>query len=107
MSPSSRRAGTWRGHRPGGSLGSRCDCWEDVLIMRVLFVSCPSAGHVYPMFSLAWALRAAGHEVLVASSAAIAQDIREAGLAAVATHGPVGTAEGMMHGRTFDENAGA
>jgi len=36
--------------------------------MRVLFVSTPGAGHVFPMVPLAWALRAAGHEVLVATT---------------------------------------
>jgi UDP:flavonoid glycosyltransferase YjiC (YdhE family) len=36
--------------------------------MRVLFVSSPGAGHVFPMVPLAWALRAAGHEVLVATT---------------------------------------
>ncbi|SDM76575.1 nucleotide disphospho-sugar-binding domain-containing protein [Allokutzneria albata] len=36
--------------------------------MRVLFVSSPGVGHVFPMVPLAWAFRAAGHEVLVATS---------------------------------------
>lgn len=36
--------------------------------MRVMFVSSPGAGHVFPMVPLAWALRAAGHEVLVATT---------------------------------------
>ncbi len=35
--------------------------------MRVLFVSYPAIGHVFPTVPLAWALRAAGHEVLVAT----------------------------------------
>jgi UDP:flavonoid glycosyltransferase YjiC (YdhE family) len=34
--------------------------------MRVLFTSAPMYGHLYPMVPLAWALRVAGHEVLVA-----------------------------------------
>lgn len=33
--------------------------------MRVLFVSSPGIGHVFPMVPLAWALRASGHDVLV------------------------------------------
>jgi UDP:flavonoid glycosyltransferase YjiC (YdhE family) len=35
--------------------------------MRVLFVTVPAAGHIFPMVPLAWALRADGHRVLVAS----------------------------------------
>ncbi|GAA1904909.1 nucleotide disphospho-sugar-binding domain-containing protein [Streptantibioticus ferralitis] len=35
--------------------------------MRVLFVSYPAIGHVFPTVPLQWALRAAGHEVLVAT----------------------------------------
>lgn len=35
--------------------------------MKVLFVSAPLLGHVFPMVPLARALRAAGHEVLVAT----------------------------------------
>ena len=36
--------------------------------MRVLVVSAPGVGHVFPMVPLTWALRAAGHDVLVATS---------------------------------------
>ncbi|MCP2164994.1 nucleotide disphospho-sugar-binding domain-containing protein [Goodfellowiella coeruleoviolacea] len=36
--------------------------------MRVLIVSSPGIGHVFPMVSLAWAVRAAGHDVLVATT---------------------------------------
>ena len=35
--------------------------------MRVLITSAPMHGHLFPLVPLAWALRAAGHEVLVAS----------------------------------------
>ncbi|WP_329110389.1 DUF1205 domain-containing protein [Micromonospora sp. NBC_01699] len=53
--------------------------------MRVLFTVSPGLGHLFPTISLAWALRAAGHEVLVATAAdGVAAAIR-AGLAAVAT----------------------
>lgn len=37
--------------------------------MRVLITTCPLYGHFYPMVPLAWALRAQGDDVLVASSA--------------------------------------
>lgn len=35
--------------------------------MRILFVAAPLLGHLYPMIPLATALRAAGHDILVAS----------------------------------------
>jgi UDP:flavonoid glycosyltransferase YjiC (YdhE family) len=35
--------------------------------MRVLFVSNPGVGHVFPMVPLAWALRTQGHQVLLAT----------------------------------------
>lgn len=47
--------------------------------MRVLFVSYPAIGHVFPTVPLAWALRSAGHEVLVAS-AGDALEVANAGL---------------------------
>jgi UDP:flavonoid glycosyltransferase YjiC (YdhE family) len=36
--------------------------------VRVLVVSAPAVGHVFPMVPLTWALRASGHDVLVATS---------------------------------------
>ncbi|MBV9846667.1 MAG: DUF1205 domain-containing protein [Kutzneria sp.] len=50
--------------------------------MRVMFVPSPGIGHVFPMIPLAWALRAAGSEVLVAT-AGQALAARNAGLAVV------------------------
>lgn len=35
--------------------------------MRCLFVTVPAAGHIFPLVPLAWALRADGHRVLVAT----------------------------------------
>ncbi len=37
--------------------------------MRVLFSVSPGVGHLFPTIPLAWALRAAGHDVLVATAA--------------------------------------
>jgi glycosyltransferase len=51
--------------------------------MRVLFTPHPSAQHLYPMVPLAWALRAAGHEVRVAAAPELAEPVRRAGLIAV------------------------
>ncbi|MGI5238451.1 nucleotide disphospho-sugar-binding domain-containing protein [Dactylosporangium sp. CA-139066] len=36
--------------------------------MRVLFLSTPLPSHTYPMVPLAWALRAAGHDVLISTT---------------------------------------
>nr|BAM98962.1 putative rhamnosyltransferase [Streptosporangium amethystogenes] len=36
--------------------------------MRVLFTTTPGLGHMFPVVSLAWALRASGHDILVAAA---------------------------------------
>jgi UDP:flavonoid glycosyltransferase YjiC (YdhE family) len=51
--------------------------------MRVLFVTWPFTGHYHPMAPLGWGLRAAGHEVLVASNPSFASAITRAGLTAL------------------------
>lgn len=51
--------------------------------MRALFVSSPGIGHLFPMVPLAWALRAAGHDVLVATTGAAVEPAARAGLAVV------------------------
>ena len=50
--------------------------------MRILFVSSPAVGHAFPMVPLAWALRTAGHDVLVAT-AGRAMAVEQAGLTVV------------------------
>jgi UDP:flavonoid glycosyltransferase YjiC (YdhE family) len=52
--------------------------------MRVLLISTPSATHMMPIVPLAWALRAAGHEVLVLGQPDIVPTAHGAGLPAVA-----------------------
>ena len=52
--------------------------------MRVLVTSWGWRSHFYPLVPLAWALRSAGHEVLVASQPAMIEVITGAGLPAVA-----------------------
>lgn len=52
--------------------------------MRVLMTAIPSSGHITPMVPLAWGLRAAGHEVVVASQPDLAPATRGAGLQAYA-----------------------
>jgi glycosyltransferase (activator-dependent family) len=54
--------------------------------MRVLFATCQEKTFFQPMVPLAWALRAAGHEVRVAAQPSFAGEITDAGLTAV----PVG-----------------
>ncbi|TCO46631.1 nucleotide disphospho-sugar-binding domain-containing protein [Actinocrispum wychmicini] len=63
--------------------------------MRVLFTSSAARPHLFPVVPLAWACRAAGHEVRVASGVKIAADIVHTGLPAVLSGGvPVHPAKG-------------
>ncbi|MFJ5142294.1 activator-dependent family glycosyltransferase [Streptomyces sp. NPDC088707] len=55
--------------------------------MKILFVSMPHPTHFQPMLPLAWALRAAGHEVRVAGHPDLTETSTGAGMTAV----PVGT----------------
>lgn len=48
--------------------------------MRVLFTTWDWRGHLYPMVPLGWALRAAGHEVLVATDPGFAPTVVQVGL---------------------------
>ncbi|WUH98252.1 hypothetical protein OHR68_32845 [Spirillospora sp. NBC_00431] len=65
--------------------------------MRVLFHTIPARSHLYAQIPLAWALRAAGHEVCIATEPSLAAEVTAAGLTAVpvgplvdpADHGPV------------------
>ncbi|GAA3475643.1 activator-dependent family glycosyltransferase [Streptomyces yanii] len=59
--------------------------------MRVLFTVYAAKTHFYNMVPIAWALRAAGHEVCVASQPQVVEAISRSGLAAV----PVGEEESM------------
>ncbi|WP_431915940.1 nucleotide disphospho-sugar-binding domain-containing protein [Micromonospora wenchangensis] len=53
--------------------------------MRVLITSAPMHGHLFPLVPLAWALRAAGHEVLVACTEHFVPTVTQAGLPAVSS----------------------
>ncbi|GAA4542182.1 glycosyltransferase [Amycolatopsis samaneae] len=48
--------------------------------MRLLFTTAPLRGHLFPLVPLAWAARAAGHEVLVATTEAFAPVVLRCGL---------------------------
>ncbi|AVZ76430.1 protein IroB [Streptomyces lunaelactis] len=65
--------------------------------MRVLFTTWAWPSHLYAMVPLAWAFRAAGHDVLVASQPALSEETARTGLPGVS----VGTdvdAVGMVRG---------
>lgn len=51
--------------------------------MRLLFTTAPLCGHLFPMVPLAWAARAAGHEVLVATTENFVSTVLGTGLPAV------------------------
>ena len=67
--------------------------------MRVLVSTGPSFGLYCPVVPLAWALRAAGHEVLVASPETIADVVKGSGLAYIPSYGPMHMREVMVHDR--------
>ncbi|KAK1179453.1 DUF1205 domain-containing protein [Streptomyces sp. NBS 14/10] len=56
--------------------------------MRVLMTTTPSPSHLAPMIPLAWALRAAGHEVLVMGQPDIQKTAHAAGLTSVSVGAP-------------------
>lgn len=60
--------------------------------MRILIVTSPGIGHIFPIIPTAWALRAAGHDILVATSANQDQ-VANAGLPVVDTAPGVNFAE--------------
>ncbi|MFC3994765.1 activator-dependent family glycosyltransferase [Nocardiopsis sediminis] len=57
--------------------------------MRILFATISVKSHFYGMVPLAWAFRAAGHEVRVASQPELAETIAHTGLPAVAVGGDI------------------
>ncbi|MFF3263900.1 activator-dependent family glycosyltransferase [Streptomyces sp. NPDC002932] len=59
--------------------------------MRVLFATIPEKSHLFCMTPLAWAMRAAGHEVRVASCKELSDVVAATGMTAVAT----GTNDGI------------
>ncbi|MDI6105185.1 DUF1205 domain-containing protein [Actinoplanes sp. NEAU-A12] len=50
--------------------------------MRLLFTTAPLRGHFFPLVPLAWAARAAGHDVLVATAERFVPTVLQAGLPA-------------------------
>lgn len=68
--------------------------------MRVLLTAGPTLGLVFPLVPQAWALRAAGHEVLVAGPPGTAGAVHGAGLAFAACTEPLEMADVMMVDRS-------
>lgn len=71
--------------------------------MRVVFVMWPAAAHLYPFVPLAWALKAAGHEVCVVSHAPIAESTASMGLTPVSWCDPNSMPVPMGPGRPYPE----
>ncbi|MEV0526094.1 nucleotide disphospho-sugar-binding domain-containing protein [Streptomyces sp. NPDC050439] len=69
--------------------------------MRVLLMSTPVPTHFTPMVPLAWALRAAGHEVLVAGQPDVLPAVAAAGLNGVSI-GPAYHVEDFLSGAAKD-----
>lgn len=67
--------------------------------MRVLLTTWPAATHLFPFVPIAWALRAAGHEVRVACHPALAEAVTDAGLTAVPMGEPDRLPEPLGAGR--------
>lgn len=66
--------------------------------MRVLFITNPGEGQLYPMVPLAWALHVSGHDVLVAATQDFLPKITRIGLPAAASSEPVNLVEIMTSG---------
>ncbi|MEU7040272.1 nucleotide disphospho-sugar-binding domain-containing protein [Streptomyces varsoviensis] len=68
--------------------------------MRVLIGTGPLCGHFFPLVPLAWALRAAGHEVRVAAPGDFSPTVVAAGLPAAPTAAELPFARFMFHDRS-------
>lgn len=73
--------------------------------MRVMFATLATRSHFYTQVSLAWALRAAGHEVCVASQPDLVDDINRAGLTAAPVGVPLKVDEMMQESDRLAEVA--
>ncbi|MFJ7912979.1 activator-dependent family glycosyltransferase [Kitasatospora sp. NPDC096204] len=73
--------------------------------MRVLFVTVAAKAHFHVQVPLAWALRAAGHEVRVASQPDLLDTIVAAGLPATAVGPPLAQEESVAELRRRQERA--
>ncbi|MCX4957497.1 glycosyltransferase [Streptomyces virginiae] len=67
--------------------------------MKILLSTGPSFGLYNPVVPLAWALRASGHDVLVAAPPGMASTVNGSGLPFVPSSGPLDMFDVMMHDR--------
>lgn len=63
--------------------------------MKVLFTAAAQRPHFYPLVTLAWAFRAAGHDVRVAAQPPVVPEVLRSGLPAVAVGGSYDYVGGM------------
>ncbi|MGI5455116.1 nucleotide disphospho-sugar-binding domain-containing protein [Streptomyces sp. CA-249302] len=68
--------------------------------MRILFMTFPWESHYYPVVPTAWACRAAGHEVQVATMPLLADAVRASGLPAVEVGPAVRELKELFGGRS-------
>ncbi|MFH9138831.1 activator-dependent family glycosyltransferase [Streptomyces sp. NPDC017524] len=74
--------------------------------MRVLFTTHTAKSHLFAQVTLAWALRAAGHEVHIAGQPDLADDITGTGLTAVTAGAPLDLTTQMESYETNDNPGG-
>lgn len=73
--------------------------------MRILVNTGPSHGLYFPVVPMAWALRAAGHDVLVAATDGLRPLVHQSGLPFVPVPGPYHTSEAMITDRSGERLA--
>ncbi|MFF5262630.1 activator-dependent family glycosyltransferase [Actinomadura viridis] len=73
--------------------------------MRVLFTTVAEKAHLYAQVPLAWALRAAGHQVRIACPPDLADEITSTGLTALPAGAPSGRAEKREQYRRWIEES--
>jgi UDP:flavonoid glycosyltransferase YjiC (YdhE family) len=82
----------------------RCGVKEAETHLRVLFSVSPGIGHLFPLIPLAWAFRAAGHDVLVATAGESVSAAIRAGLPVVET-APAAAVEAILRNAAGPEPA--
>lgn len=75
--------------------------------MRVMFTTLPFKAHLYPRVPLAWALRAAGHEVCVVSQPELTEEVMATGLTALTVGRSLDQADRMAEIQAQQDDAEA
>lgn len=69
---------------PGGAVDDKClRCCARLVAVKILFAVAPGYGLMLPVVPLMWAARAAGHEILVATTSEMTEVGASAGLPVV------------------------